>query len=267
MMNLAPSLQWNAPDAVPASEASLLLASFAAFYEELASIKRCQHDGVLARYLAPDQLDPPLSDTEFATRASARLLAQLREQHLAFQRRGSAQQIRLHQTALYVMAAMADEILLLELHWPGADHWLPVLLERQMFSTSHSGLLFFQLADKLIAGAGRDPLHADLASVFLLALRLGFKGQHRNPEGEARLDHYRQQLLRIAGTGQARAQPAAPGFFQQAYQHNITDGKDMRLAPLSAWRKAARAAAIGYLILSSAVWAALVYPLDQLFRP
>lgn len=267
MMNLAPSLQWNAPDAVPAAEAALLLASFAAFYEELAGIKRSQLQGTLARYLAPEQADPPLSGTEFATRASARLLAQLREQHLEFQRRAGAQQIKLHHTALYVMAAMADEILLLELNWPGAEHWLPVLLERQMFSTSHSGLVFFQLADKLIAGAGRDPLHADLAGVFLLALRLGFKGQHRNPQGEARLDHYRQQLLRIAGTAPPRTGPAAQGFFQQAYQQNIADGKDTRLAPLSAWRKAARIAAIGYLLLSSAIWAALVSPIDQLFRP
>jgi type VI secretion system protein ImpK len=270
MMNLAPALQWSVPDAAPASEAALLLASFAAFYEELASIKRGQHEGVLARYLAPDETAVPLSDAELAARAGARLLQQLREQHLAFQRKASVQQIKMHHTALYVMAALADEILLLELNWPGAEHWLPVLLERQLFSTSHSGVVFFELADKLIRSAGSDPLHADLASVFLLALRLGFKGQYRTAAGELRLNHYRQQLLRIANTGQPRLAPpeaAAPGFFRQAYQHNIVDGKDVRLAPLSAWRRALKLAATGYLLLSSGIWAALVYPLDQLFRP
>jgi type VI secretion system protein ImpK len=207
MMNLAPALQWSVPDAAPASEAALLLASFAAFYEELASIKRGQHEGVLARYLAPDETAVPLSDAELAARAGARLLQQLREQHLAFQRKASVQQIKMHHTALYVMAALADEILLLELNWPGAEHWLPVLLERQLFSTSHSGVVFFELADKLIRSAGSDPLHADLASnsVFLLALRLGFKGQYRTAAGELRLNHYRQQLA-----AHRQHRPAAP---------------------------------------------------------
>jgi type VI secretion system protein ImpK len=298
MMNQPPILQWSPADSAPASSDSLLLASFSAFYEEVASIKRCQREGTLAAYLARDNPDAALSGDDYAARASARLLLLLRQQHLAFQRKASAQQIKLHHTALYVMAALADEILLLELRWPGADHWLPVLLERQMFRTTHSGLLFFSLADKLIAGNSSDPLHADLSSVFLLALRLGFKGLHRTASGEKTLDQYRHRLFRIAGAGKNRlalyqpqpqqpvprqpvsafnrlastgfeVQPAlaGPPGFVQAYQHNIIDGKDLRLAPLSAWRHKLKAAALAYLLLSTVVWLVLVYPLAQWLKP
>lgn len=305
-MNQSPILQWNPPDSAPASSDSLLLASFSAFYEEVASIKRSQHEGTLAAYLTrdhggnADNTIAPLSGDDYAARTSARLLLLLRQQHLAFQRKASAQQIKLHHTALYVMAALADEILLLELSWPGADHWLPVLLERQMFRTTHSGLLFFDLADKLIAGSSSDPLHADLSSVFLLALRLGFKGLHRTAAGEQTLERYRHKLYRIANAGHSRlalqqpqqligAQPLPPfqhrrptGFelaselaadfarpptFLQSYQHNLTDGKDLRLAPMSAWRRKLSLAALAYLLLSIALWIVLVYPLEQWLQP
>lgn len=269
MTNLAPSFVWQLAEPAPAPGAEgALLASFAAFYEELASIKRCQHEGTLARYLAPELPAPVLADAEYATRTSARLLALMREQDLAFQRQASAQHIQLHRSALYVMAALADEVLLLDLAWAGAGHWLPVLLERRLFRTAQAGLVFFELADKLIAGTAAHPLHADLASVFLLALQLGFKGQHRTAGGAHKLDHYRQQLFRIANgnAGRHRGTGTAPGFLQ-ACQHNITDGKDVRRASWATWRRYLNMAAIGYLVLSSAAWFALMYPLDQLLKP
>ncbi|ALU89505.1 type IV / VI secretion system protein DotU [Herbaspirillum rubrisubalbicans M1] len=281
-MNQAPIPQWTSTDAAPAASGSVLLASFTAFYEELAAIRRCQRAGTLAAYLAPDGAS--LSAPDYATRTAARLLRLMREQYLAFRRQGSAQQIKMHNTTLYLMAALADEVLLLELSWPGAEHWFPVLLENQMFKTRHSGQMFFELADKLIAGGDEDPLRADLASVFLLTLQLGFKGQHRTPEGAKALERYCHVLFRIADGGARRLeQPApsrdtdwqhsvagialpAPGFVQ-AYQHNITDGQDLRLAPVSRWRRAMKLALLGYLILSTLIWIVLLYPPDHLWKP
>ena len=74
---------------------------------------------------------------------------------------------------------------------------------------------------------------------------------------------YREELFRIVnGTSGTDGSPHA---FSQAYQHTLAGRTDLRLAPLSPWLSMARFAAIGYGVLSTVVWAALLFPFVRVF--
>lgn len=248
-------------DASPSSW--FLLGCFADFYEEVASIKQAFDQGRLSAYLATGDETPPTSGADLAARVSARLEALLRRQTNEVRREGSEQEIRMHTLAQYVMAAMADEIFILELDWPGREAWLEFLLEYKLCRTRNAGRKFFELADQLLHTHGRSALHADLASVFVLALQLGFKGQYRGREGEMVLRDYRAKLYRFSNAG-SRPDSGLPAF-EQAYQHRLAGDADARLAPLSRWYVAGQIGVAAWLAVSTLVWVTSLYPFEQAF--
>lgn len=254
-----------------ASEFPSLLASFAEFYEELALIKRAHRRGELAACLTAEGEARPVEGGDYAVRVRRRLLALLRQQRQTFQRSASVAESRAHQSAMYVMAALADEIFLLELRdWPGGDAWLELTLEQKQFGSNDAGERFFDLADQVIKIQAANPLYADLASVFLLALQLGFKGKYRGLAGAEALARYRQQLYRAANLDSRGSLPGRRGeasgrrqAFFEAYEHRIADGKDERLTPLLPWWKMCGRAAVAYLLLSTLIWLIASFPLQR----
>src|SRR5215471_15378879 len=96
-----------------------------------------------------------------------------------------------YREAQYVMAALADEIFL-QLEWEGKDYWLSNLIETQLFQTHISGELIFQRLDRILQD--RDPALKELASVYFMALSLGFRGKYRGYNDNGLLTLYRQQL-------------------------------------------------------------------------
>lgn len=242
-----------------------LVARFADFYQEIAGIKRAQAEGRLAGYLAGNTTTTPSNAAEFAQRVSARLLGLLQQQQRNCSADAGSEAGQLEHKALYLMAALADEILIFELDWPGRDAWLPVLLEQAMFDSSSAGSRFFSMANQLVRDNLRSPMHRDLAAVFLLAMELGFKGCFRARQAQPELDQVRNQLYRlVATTGAASGNAAAEApAFARAYAYPLIGRRDERLAPVSPWRSLGLYGLIGYLLLSSVIWIVLMHPFEQ----
>lgn len=258
-------------DAAHGNGSLFFLGGCADFYQEIASIKHAHAQGHLADYLVNDEAAPPTRPIDFANRVSARLFTILRQQQHDFQRNATAQEIKAHNIALYLMAALADEIFILELDWPGRDAWLEVLLEHKLFKTRNAGSRFFSMAGELMQIQSRDPLYIDLAAVFLLAMVLGFKGRYRGKQGEPALQDIRLQLYKLVNQKSrpgGSSGPVALGeryAFLQAYQHTLQGSNDERLAPLSPWFALGGYAALGYLVLTIVVWLVLMHPVEQYF--
>ena len=252
---------------IGSASAFFFLGGCADFYEEIASIKRAHAEGRLAAYLAPDEASAPTRPIDFASRVSARLFAILRQQEHDFRRNATVQEIKAHNAALYVMAALADEIFILELDWPGREAWLDVLLEHRLFKTRNAGSHFFSMAHDLVQIQSRDNLYVDLAAVFLLALALGFRGRYRGQQGHAALQEIRLQLYKLVNQKNRPGVPErAAGeryAFIQAYQHTLQGTEDARLAPVSPWLALGGYALLGYLMLSVVVWLVLMHPFAQ----
>lgn len=232
----------------------LFLGDCADFYEEVASLKRAY-----AADAPPAAAPAPLTPAEHARRASAHLAAVLRRQQQAFVQDASEQEIRARRVVTYLMAALADEIFILDLDWPGREAWLDVLLEQQLFKTGTSGTRVFRMARELTQSGVRGPLGAELAAVLLFMLALGFKGCYRGPGGEESLRQIRAGLYRLLP---APAPDAAPAF-AQAYSHDLQHGQDERLAPLAPWFMLAGLALAADLALTVVIWLVLMYPFEQ----
>jgi type VI secretion system protein ImpK len=235
-------------DTAPA--ATLLLDCFARFYEEVARIKSAANRGTLSDELAEDGIKP-LLPADMARAASTRLQELLHTQGRAMQQRCTQAELRLYAIARYVMVVVADETFILNLDWPAQTPWLEMLLEYRLFQSRLAGRRFFELADQLLKGSAQSDLHRDLAACFLMALQLGFKGMHRGPQGEAALDALRQRLHSFVQAGNLTA---APHLFAQAYDHTQTTHLDVRVAPLRRWSVWAGWFAVGFVLLSSAIW-------------
>lgn len=248
-------------------DALFFLSGCADFYQEIAGIKRAGNEGRLAQYLAGDDTTLPVTAAEFAQLVSSRLCGFLRQQQHDFQRKATAQEIKVHNLALYLMAAVADEIFILDLDWPGRDAWLSVLIEHKLFKTRNAGSRFFQLAADLTQMQSRDPLYIDLAAVILLSLVLGFKGAYRGRQGEAALHEIRTQLFNLVNQKSRRTPPlpARQNAFAQAYRYVLQGGEDERLAPLSPWFSLGAYAVLAYLFLSIVTWLILMHPVEQYF--
>ncbi|MBP6764158.1 MAG: DotU family type IV/VI secretion system protein [Rubrivivax sp.] len=253
----------------------LLLGCFAEFYEEVARIKQHAVRGDLPDYLgqvgqvgqvaaaaAPSMPAGDAAPDVLARAASARLLDVLAAQRLAMRRHGTEAQQRHYAQAVYVMVALADEIFIFDLAWPAQQAWLAVLLEHSLFASRLAGRRFFEQAEAVLQAPVRDALQCDLASCFLLALQLGFKGMHRGAQGIKRLDELRHRLWRFVNGSSPPVY--APVLFPQAYAHTVVSSRDERIAPLKPWWNAARWWLLGFLLVSSALWLWLARPLIQL---
>jgi type VI secretion system protein ImpK len=220
-------------------------ACFAEFYEELARIKQAIANGCLAAYLGGMSTGP-----ELAAGTSARLLALLAAQAQRIDAEANDMERRSYGLARYFMAALADEVLGLNLAWEGREYWHEHLIERRLFGRSVAGRDFYVLADRILHSRGHNPIMEDLASVALIAMQLGFQGQYRDQSQTEKGDRYRQRLLHFVGAGSATTKP----IFATAYQGLITQPAEHRLAPLSRWNRIGAWLFGLYLIASTLVW-------------
>ncbi len=100
-----------------------------------------------------------------------------------------------HADPRYVMAALADELMLHEVAWRGAAWWADNLLEQHLFSSSICGEKIFRLARDLVEG--RMPGRTDLAMAILLALGLGFRGRYRGVDDGGAIQDLRARLYEV----------------------------------------------------------------------
>ncbi len=239
-----------------------LLSGFTDFFEELAAIRLASLEGRLGPHLAVEGQSAMVSGADYAIRVSSLLQANIQNQTREVRRMGTDPEIAAFCQVEYLMAALADELLLLDREWPGRDDWLDNLLEMRLFSTRRSGRQFFEIAEALLAQRSKTALDVDLGSILLLCLRLGFQGVYRGEAGEQTLQSLRERLYRFVQSD-IDAAPVQP-LCVEAYQQLPSERRDARIAPLAPWYRAAWMAALSYLLLSSAVWYALIQPLRTL---
>lgn len=245
---------------------SMLLDYFAAFYEEVAEIKLAIGEGRLSAYLTRQGHPPPTDAMEMAAMVASRLKNRIQTQVLEVRDTCTETRQKAHRLACFVMAALADEIFLVDERtcWEGRESWLYYLLERALFKSGAAGRDFFTHLDRLLSSRLNDELRADVASVFLIALQLGFQGQHRGNLGAANLANCRERLLHYIRA--CREPESDRPAFRQAYDYALSEPTQHRLAPMANWYRAGGIALAAYLAVSSVMWLAIVLPFMSHFQ-
>lgn len=220
------------------------------FYQEVVEIKRWIEQGKLSAEVAEQlRITRAPSDEEIAEVISLRLQRWLEQARLQLDKVLTDREMTRINEAIFVMAALADELFVIELDWPGKSHWQSVLLEERLFNSSFAGERFFLGVTRLLQQRTLDKQQQQLAAVYLLALRLGFRGRYR--EQTQRLSYFRQQLFkRINTTGIEDSEPLTG----QAYNHRLVSWQEQRLAPLTNWYRVMALGGIAYLIVGWGIW-------------
>lgn len=240
---------------------SALLAYFAEFYQEVALCKAAIVDGRLPRLFEGDLPMQPSAD-DLAGIVSSRLLGCLSRQQREVAAQGTLDEQENYRLVQYAMVALADEIFILELVWPGCEAWLGHLLEHSLFHSKQAGQMFFQQIEHLLHTRSRASAQRELAAVYLLALQLGFKGQYRGHSGQTALAECRKRLIDFIAANRLgeREEGAA---FPQAYGYTLGQRSDHRLAPLKPWYRIGTLALLSYLLTSCAIWFGFLLPATQ----
>ena len=252
------ALTTSSPDGDP------LLSQFGAFYSELLLIKTALADGG-RRVGQVEGLE-----VDRVSETVHRHLRHILERQAVLARQwGGAYGQTLYSEAQYIMAALADETLLLKVEWGGSVTWQNRLLETALFGTSLAGDRVFERLDALLADPARA--HPILAAVYLIAIVLGFRGRYWRPGDEEQLRLYRTMLAKIVTRAVPDADVLGPHLFDQAYACTVTRGRAVRLPGLRPWLAAIAALAALFLIVSDQLWRAatadLTYAIVQIDRP
>jgi type VI secretion system protein ImpK len=197
------------------------------------------------------------------------LLGLLNRQEAEVRRSGGEYASAIYRRAQYVMAALADEIFLY-LDWPGREAWRTNLLEFKLFQSYRAGEEVFRRIEALLRT--RDPADEELAKIYLMALALGFRGQLRGPEAQARIDWYRRELYTFL-THRDPGMPRDPhSLFPEAYQSTVeSSGAGRRLSAARRWLLAGLLIALLWIVVAHRVWIGVVEDLaplvDQINEP
>jgi len=146
----------------------------------------------------------------------------------------------------YVMVALADE-LLLAIDWEGRDLWGADLLESHVFDTHLAGERFFTRAHEILGLPREDGV--DLATVYLLALSLGFQGRYRGHKDPQPVKELRRKLLAFVSPGDRSPFDPKRRLFPQAHAHTLEQSADLRLPPVGRW--------VSVLVASLVLWGAV----------
>ncbi len=217
---------------------------------------------------APDMLDVVPAGNGAATVVVAgrvtsiwnRTLTLLEQQVLEATRLAGPTGAEFHRQALYVMAALADESFV-HLEWDGRDYWLSHLLEWRIFRTHSAGDLFFRKLEDLLKR--EDDSAAEVATVYLMALGLGFRGKYWQQGHQSVLDTYRARLLAfIARRDPELAQPVQR-LFPEAYRNTIQTSAPLKLVTPRPWMWALGLVILAWLVVAQLLWWNLTGPMNQ----
>jgi type VI secretion system protein ImpK len=152
----------------------------------------------------------------------------------------------------FVMVALADDTFLhLSGPWPGRAAWLSSPLEKQIFGTQTIGGAFFQQIDELLAT--RDKSKEEVATAFLVALLLGFKGRYRGRE-EDKLVSYRQRLAYFVTLGQKGSVDESKPIFPDAYANTVKKDPTAMLPDSRRYVRLLVLVLLGYLGAAHLLW-------------
>ena len=233
-----------------------LLAQFGEFYTELLRIKSALAVG--GRRVGRVE-DLNVADVSEAIHRHLRNV--LERQGARARQWGGAYGQALYAEAEYVMAALADETLLLRVDWGGRDVWQYRLLETALFGTALAGDRVFERLYALLDDPARA--HPSLATVYLIALALGFRGRYWRDEDEAQLRVCRAALARIITRTVPDIGETGPRLFPQAYRPTVEQGRAVRLPGLRPWLVTAAALLALFFASSYVLWRSATADLER----
>lgn len=166
-----------------------------------------------------------------------------------------------YQEAQYVMVALADEVFL-GLNWSGRKQWEKNLLEAQLFQTQIAGELFFKKLDALLES--NDPIKAQLSTVYLCALGLGFRGKYRGQDDGGRIKRYRLALFQMSHRRPVTLfQPGRAYLMESCYHHILSSPFSRGLPDVRFWLYAFGGVLSFYLLSTFVLWYKLVRDMDS----
>ncbi len=245
---------------------SLLYTYFHEYYSEVVRLKQLIKAGGL---VIPRQGG---EQTEASTRVTPayihhRLLPILERQRAEAAHRGGEYGATLYREAQYLMVALTDEIFLHRLAWDGREEWRNNLLESRLFDTYIGGERFFQNLDRLLTE--RNPVYADLARIYLIALSLGFQGRYRHTPQTEELERYQRELFTFItkrnpdGLYQHLHYDEDKRLFGEAYGYTIKESKTRPLPSARRWFIILGLVILGLLAISHFLWQYHTAPLFE----
>jgi type VI secretion system protein ImpK len=223
------------------------------FYRQIVLIKRSLENKDLEFEVAKHlKKDGAPTDDEMAEVISARLQLWIEKKRKAAHKVLTEKEYSRINETLFVAAALADELFILEIDWRGSKYWQSVLLEESIFHTCFAGERFYQGISMLLNERVLDDQQKSLLAVYFLAMRLGFSGRYR---GEPKvLNYIRKKLFnRMSGSFDNVDTLVCP----QAYEYLFESANEYRLAPLARWKKMVTQTVLLYLFVSWVAWVSL----------
>ena len=188
-----------------------------------------------------------------------RLVTLFQRQAITAWKNGGSYGAQSYKEAQYVMVALADEIFL-HMEWEGQSAWVSNLLEAKIFRSHAAGQVFFENLDRLLQE--QNPITRDLATVYLMALSLGFKGKYYGMDDRGRLALYRQQLFTFIYGREPDLDDETRYVFREAYYHNVREESQRKLSDPRKWIVVLCLVLIVYIAASQALWMQLTQGLN-----
>jgi type VI secretion system protein ImpK len=241
---------------------SFLLEQFREFYRELIRLKQRVSQDSWVYVEKPDQA--AAEDEWSPTAVWQRLLGLLQRQALVARRKGGEFGEQFYREAQYLMAALADDVFL-HLDWRGSASWNSNLLETKLFKSHHAGEAIFRRLDQVLAG--RDPLHLDLAKLYLLALSLGFQGKFRGvPDGASQLEGYKHEVLEFITERDSKFRTSSTQIFPEAYASTVDQGTARKLPYLQKWLVAYPVVIVVWILAGWWLWSEITSELNPVIN-
>ncbi len=221
---------------------------FKEFYDAVRTVKcMVERNQIDWNMLSDEEVPADMSQQEVTRRLASYLSAALSDQMEVTASNTSAIEYAAYKQAAYLMAALADEIFLIEVNWFGTDHWHDYSIESKLFSTCYAGDEYYIRLSDILKRDVLSSLEKQLAIVFVWTLSLGFRGRLRG--NETMVTKLRRRLL--PKTGYASAPKV---LFPDAYGAVINPATASKLEPLSRWHSIIAALLLIYLLISSGIW-------------
>ncbi len=172
----------------------------------------------------------------------------------------------------YLMAAMADE-LLLSRDWPGRARFTETLIETRLFGSSVAGDQIFQRIEALLAGSG--DASPPMASLYLFAISTGFEGRHRGLRADDALQPLRDALFRLIYRREAQLGSSLAGksdlservLSPQAYRYPLSNIVPVRFFRLNLGTLTFIGTMLLLLALSQVAWRWSTAPVRKALEP
>jgi type VI secretion system protein ImpK len=172
----------------------------------------------------------------------------------------------------YLMAAMADE-LLLSRDWPGRARFTETLIETRLFGSSVAGDQIFQRIDNLLTGTGDTA--PPMAALYLFAISTGFEGRHRGLRADDALQPLRDALFRLIYRRDAQLGPILAGqpdlservLSPQAYRYPLSNIAPVRFFRFSRGTLGFIGTMLLLVALSQVAWRVTTAPVRKALEP